>query len=113
MLTSRSGSGRPSAAYAAALDDFLQLDVGVQRWHEASFEPVLQGFRRRFEATGTEEGRVMATTLAYVISDLRTSRRAAILDDFRTNGHILELFKQGVNELTTVMGGSSAVGSRL
>ena len=37
----------------------------------------------------------MATTLAYVIGDLRTSRRAAILDDFRTSGQILELFKQG------------------
>ena len=48
----------------------------------------------------------MATMLAYVIGDLRTSRRAAILDDFRTNGHILALFKQGVNELTTVMGGA-------
>ena len=75
----------------------------MQRWHEPAFEPVLQGFRRRFEATGTEEGGVMATTLAYVIGDLRTSRRAAILDDFRTSGHILELFKQGVAELGTLL----------
>ena len=93
----------PSAAFAAALDAFLQLDAGVQRWHEASFEPVLQDFRRRFEATGTEEGIVMATMLAYVIGDLRTSRRAAILDDFRTNGRILELFKQGLSELSAVI----------
>ena len=92
--------------YMATLDEFLQIDSGVQRWHDAAFEPVLQGFRRRFEATNTEEGRVMATMLAYVIGDLRTSRRAAILDDFRTNGHILALFKQGVSELTTVMGGA-------
>ncbi len=96
----------PSDDYAATLDEFLQIESGVQRWHDAAFEPVLQGFRRRFEATNTEEGRVMATMLAYVIGDLRTSRRAAILDDFRTNGHILSLFKQGVNELTTVMGGA-------
>jgi Transglycosylase SLT domain len=95
----------PSVDYAATLDEFLQIDSGVQRWHDAAFEPVLQGFRRRFEATDTEEGRVMATMLAYVIGDLRTSRRAAILDDFRTNGHILTLFKQGVSELTTVLGG--------
>jgi len=96
----------PSDDYAATLDEFLQIESGVQRWHDAAFEPVLQGFRRRFEATNTEEGRVMATMLAYVIGDLRTSRRAAILDDFRTNGHILSLFKQGVNELTTVTGGA-------
>ena len=43
----------------------------------------------------------MATTLAYVIGDLRTSRRAAILEDFRTSGQILELFQQGLAELTT------------
>ena len=42
---------------------------------------------------------VMATTLAYVIGDLRTSRRAAILEEFRTSAHIMDLFKQGVEEL--------------
>jgi hypothetical protein len=93
----------PSAAFTAALDAFLQLDGGVQRWHEASFEQVLQEHRRRFEATGTEEGTVMASTLAYVISDLRTSRRAAILDDFRSSGRILELFRRGVAELSTAL----------
>ena len=46
----------------------------------------------------------MATALAYVIGDLRTSRRAAILDDFRTSGRILELFQQGLAELTTTLG---------
>ncbi len=96
----------PAPAFAEALDAFLQLEPGVQRWHEASFEPVLQGHRRRFEALGSEEGDVMATMLTYVIGDLRTSRRAAILDDFRTSGQILELFKQGVAELATALGGS-------
>jgi hypothetical protein len=95
----------PSPAYAAALDAFLQLEPGVQRWHDASFEPQLQAHRRRFEATGTEEGTVMAATLAYVIGDLRTSRRAAILDDFRSNGQILQLFKQGVAELAAALTG--------
>ncbi|MEZ5285222.1 MAG: hypothetical protein R2712_10520, partial [Vicinamibacterales bacterium] len=78
------------------------IDAGVERWHEASFESELQGFRRRFEATRTEEGTVMATTLEYVIGDLRTSRRAAILEDFRSSGKILELFKQGVAELAAI-----------
>ena len=94
----------PSVAFASALDAFLELESGVQRWHEASFEPVLQDFRKRFAATGSEEGNVMAAMLAYVIGDLRTSRRAAILDDFRTSGRILELFQQGLAELATTLG---------
>ncbi len=93
----------PSPAYAAALESFLRLEAGVRRWHEPAFETVLQDHRRRFEATGTEEGIVMGAVLAYVIGDLRTSRRAAILDDFRSNGQILELFKQGVAELAAAL----------
>ncbi len=95
----------PDASFTAALDGFLQLEAGVQRWSEASFEPVLQEHRRRFEATGTEEGTVMAAMLAYVIGDLRTSRRAAILDDFRSSGRILQLFNQGVAELAVLTAG--------
>jgi len=94
----------PSAAFTAALDSFLQIDAGVERWHEASFEPTLQDFRDRFHTTGTEEGIVMATMLEYVIGDLRTSRRAAILEDFRTSGHILDLFERGVAELASALG---------
>ena len=93
----------PSPAYAAALESFLQLEAGVERWHEPAFETVLQDHRRRFEASGTEEGIVMGATLAYVIGDLRTSRRAAILQDFRSNGQILQLFKQGVAELASAL----------
>jgi hypothetical protein len=44
----------------------------------------------------------MAAVLAYVTGDLRTSRRAAILDDFRSNGRILELFNRGVAELAVL-----------
>jgi len=97
----------PAPAFTAALDDFLQLEPGVQRWHDASFESVLQGYRRRFEATGTEEGDVMASVLAYVIGDLRTSRRAAILEEFRSSGQILQLFRQGTAELGHLLTGSS------
>lgn len=97
----------PAKAFADALEAFLQVESGVERWHEASFEPVLQDFRKRFAGTGTVEGQVMATTLAYVIGDLRTSRRAAILEDFRTNGRILDLFKRGVEELAGTLGTSS------
>ena len=97
--------GEPTAAYSAALDAFLELEPGVERWHDAAFEKVLQAHRRRFEATRTEEGTVMASTLAYVIGDLRTSRRAEILRDFRSSGQILQLFRQGVAELASALTG--------
>ena len=89
----------PTDEFAGVLADFVQLDAGVERWHEASFEPTLRGFQRRFQDTGTEEGAVMSTTLAYIIGSLRTSRRAAILTEFRTSGRILQLFQQGLGEL--------------
>jgi len=97
----------PPPAYTAALDDFLRLEGGVERWHDAAFEVVLQDHRRRFEETRSEEGAVMATMLAYVIGDLRTSRRADILTDFRTSGHILDLFKRGAAELGLALRGTT------
>jgi hypothetical protein len=96
---------QPTPEYAAVLNDFLRIESGIERWHEASFETTLRTFQDRFEATRTEEGSVMATTLAYVISDLRTSRRAAILEEFRTSGRILDLFKQGAEELGVTIKG--------
>jgi hypothetical protein len=92
--------------FASVLNDFVRLEASVQRWHEASFESTLRGFQRRFEETNSEEGRVMATTLKYVIGDLRTSRRAAILEEFRTSGRILRLFQQGVSELQAALSGA-------
>jgi hypothetical protein len=95
----------PTPAYAAALNDFLRIESGIERWHEADFERTLRTFQDRFEATRTEEGSVMATVLAYVISDLRTSRRAAILEEFRTSDRIIDLFKKGVEELGVTIRG--------
>ncbi len=93
--------------FAAVLNDFVHLEASVQQWHEPSFDATLQEFEDRFAATGTEEGTIMATTLRYVRVDLRTSRRAAILDDFRTSGRIQQLFRQGVRELGTPLPGSN------
>jgi hypothetical protein len=95
----------PTPEYAAALNDFLRIESGIERWHTVEFETTLRAFQERFERTNTEEGSVMATTLAYVISDLRTSRRAEILDEFRNSGRILELFKQGAEELGVTIRG--------
>jgi hypothetical protein len=97
----------PTAEYAAVLNDFVRLEASVQRWHEPSFEAVLRDFERRFAATNTEEGTVMAATLNYVRDDLRTSRRAAILEDFRTSGRILDLFNLGVSELQRILPGTN------
>ena len=95
---------RPAApAYAALLNEFVHVRARVQEWLEPGFEVVLRGFERRFRETSTEEGAVMASTLAYVIDDLRTSRRAAILEEFRTSGRILDLFSQGRKELQALL----------
>ena len=91
--------------YAAVLNDFVRIDASVEQWHQASFSSTLTGFQERFEATGTEEGTVMATMLTYVLTDLQTSRRAAILDEFRTSGRIMRLFQEGVRELAAALSG--------
>lgn len=95
----------PSAQYGSVLNDFINLQAGVQQWHEPSFESTLRTFQNQFEATETEEGTVMSTVLAYVLNDLRTSRRAAILEDFRTSGNIISLFWNGVQELGVTIRG--------
>lgn len=90
---------RPSSrAYAALLDEFVGLGVSPDEWDSAAFDRVLEGFRTRFAATRTEEGAVMATTIAYVMQDRRTSRQAEILADFRASEHILQLFQQARQE---------------
>ncbi len=48
---------------------------------------------------------VMATTLRYVISSLRASQRAAILEEFRNSGRILSLFQRGLQELGAMASG--------
>ena len=89
----------PSEEYSAALADFVGLDASVDEWHDPAFEETLEEFRARFAATGTEEGTVMATMLAFVIQDLTSSRRGAILDEFRSSQRVLELFERGVRDL--------------
>ena len=95
-----------SRAYVAVLNDFVRLSASVERWHEPPFELTLRGFQTRFEDTNTEEGTIMATALAYVIQDLRTSRRAAILEEFRNSDRVRQLFDRGVRELAASCDGS-------
>jgi hypothetical protein len=77
------------------LNDFLRLDVPLAEWDSRAFDPVLIEFRDRFQATQTEEGSVMATTLTFVLQGQRTSRQGEILAEFRTSDRILRLFDRG------------------
>lgn len=86
----------PSPAFTLVLNEFLRLDAQDGTWDNRAFEPVLRRFERRFRETNTEEGRIMATVLAYAIDDAYLSRRAAILAEFRTSGAIQRLFDRAV-----------------
>lgn len=86
----------PSPAFTSVLNEFLRLDADPGRWDDRGFEPVLRRFERRFRQTDTEEGRIMATVLAYAIDETYLSRRGAILAEFRTSGAIQRLFDRAV-----------------
>jgi hypothetical protein len=87
-----------SAAFAEVLNDFIRLDASEERWADRAFEPVLRGFQKRFAATGTEEGDVMATVLAYAIDEHFASSRGAILAEFRDSDKTLRLFERAIAE---------------
>ena len=89
----------PAAAFSAVLDDFLRIGATPEAWDDAAFEPVLRHFQQRFRATGTEEGTVMGTILAYVMQDAYTSGRQALLADFRRSNDVLRLLERGMREL--------------
>jgi hypothetical protein len=82
-----------SAAYSSVLTEFVALHVPIEEWDRPSFDTVLRRFRRQFEATATEEGTVMATTLSYVLEERRSNRQAQILAEFRTSERIARLFE--------------------
>jgi hypothetical protein len=88
----------PAPSFASTLNDFVRIDVGEQQWDDPSFEPVLTAFQRRFAQTKTEEGIVMATVLAYVIDQTRTSGRRDILDEYRASQAVVRLFERAVLE---------------
>jgi hypothetical protein len=90
---------RPApAAYAEVLSEFLQLRVTLEEWHDDSFRGVLRDFQRRFAATETEEGQIMATVIAYTIEETYGGRRGEILDEYASSSRIRELFERGVQE---------------
>jgi hypothetical protein len=88
-----------SPSYAAVLDDFVRLEPGPERWDNPAFAPVLTEFRRRFRDTGTEEGRVMDTVLAYAMDQAYTSSRRTLLAEYRSSQKIRSLIERGRQEL--------------
>jgi hypothetical protein len=89
----------PSPEYMAVLYDFQKLSRPPEEWDDRSFQPILTDFARRFQATNTEEGTVMAAVLEYYMDEAYSSRRSAILADFRSSDHIRTLFETGVREV--------------
>jgi len=87
---------RPSHPdFSSVLRDFLQLDATVEEWEDPAFGAVLSDYRRRFVETGTEEGSVMATVLAYAMEEAYSSRRHELLTAFRSDPGILRLVEEG------------------
>jgi hypothetical protein len=86
----------PNAKYAAALNDFLNIDYAPERWDDGTLVPVLRGFEKRFRDSKSEEGTVMATVLAFVIADGESSGRRQILAQFRSDQSIHTLFDQAL-----------------
>lgn len=91
-----------SPTYAAVLDEFLRLEPGAERWDDPAFAPVLSHFRRRFGATNTEEGQVMATVLAYAMDQAYASGRRTLLAEYRNSGKVRSLIERGVLERAAV-----------
>lgn len=89
----------PGPAYLAVLNDFLSLESGAARWDDPAFAPVLGDFKRRFKETGTEEGRVMETVLAYAMDQAYTSPRRSLVSEFGSSERVRQLIERGVLEL--------------
>jgi hypothetical protein len=85
--------------YASVFGEFVRIDASPEEWDDPAFEPTLRAFERRFRATGTEEGAIMATVLAYVRLESMASPRRKILADFAHSEEILDLFARGLHQL--------------
>jgi hypothetical protein len=85
-------------AYTEVLAAFMALDRRPEEWDTDAIVPALRGFERRFRATRSEEGVVMATVLGYVIQEVLTSGRGAILEEFRSSPAVQRQFERAVLE---------------
>ena len=91
---------RPATeAYTAVLEDFVRIGAAPEDWDNPSFEATFREFERRFRATNTEEGSIMAIVLAYVRLESLASPRRSILAQFENSDAIRNLFERGVTQL--------------
>jgi hypothetical protein len=86
------------ATFASLLNEFVRIDATPHEFDQPAFAPTLRAFQERFRNTGSEEGVVMATVLAYVMDEAATSGRREILDEFRSSADILQLFERSISE---------------
>lgn len=86
----------PNAAYASALNDFLNIDSSVQEWDDGTLVPTLRRFEKRFRDSKSEEGTIMATMLEFAIDEATTSGRREILAEFRSDSGVRDLFDRGL-----------------
>jgi hypothetical protein len=91
----------PTPDYWNVLGEFVRLDehYSLDQWHDGSVLTDLRLFATRFRATGTEEGDVMATVIAFVIDELKDGRQMEILAGFRSSGRARQLLEQGVDRM--------------
>lgn len=104
----------PTAEYAGVLGDFLRLEqrYAPEDWDDQSVVEELRAFQRRFRATATEEGTVMAAVIAYVVEEISRGRRMQILSDFRNSERVSRLLERGVLERDAIVPIADGTGGR-
>jgi hypothetical protein len=86
--------------YAAVLNDFVHLELEPDTWDAPSFDAILEHFQKRFAATNSEEGRVMATAIAYVLGQTSSTRN--VMTEYRSSQRVQTLFQRAVRERDAV-----------
>jgi hypothetical protein len=86
--------------YAAVLNDFVRLELEPGTWDDPAFDAVLAAFEKRFAATNSEEGRVMATAIAYVLGQTSSTRN--VMTEYRSSSRVQTLFERAVREREAV-----------
>lgn len=91
----------PTPDYWNELREFVRLDerYSLDQWHDGSVLDELSAFETRFRATGTEEGEIMATVLAFVIGELEDGRQMEILAGFRSSERARQLLEHGTDRM--------------
>jgi hypothetical protein len=97
-------------AYSRVLNDFVHLSATENEWESPSFDSVLRDFQRRFEATRTEEGLIMADAISYTLAEMGSSRR--ILAEFRTSAKVSTLFQEGLTARQAYLAQRNGTGSK-